>query len=766
MKATSLALLLFLALSGLQAQPPQPPGMPTALSPAERALLRERLRSAGGGSQPGASTAMNPASSANPGAGFTAPPNTATQAGSASANPAAAEVAAYSFTYDGVDVNQVLDVYADLVGRTLIRGSIPNASIVLKTQAPLTKSEAIEALQAVLAMNNISVVNIGDKFAKVGSSSDAGSFGQSIANIPESELPDLGTYVTHICQLNYVKPSAVVPIITPLARLKDIIPLDDNGILVIRDYAENVKRMLEMIARIDVNVPQEYISEVIPILYAQADDIANALNSLGGSGSATVTFGQQTTGSSVNGLANRPAGSGFGGMSGSSYSSGGIGGINQPQGTINGQTTPNGTPSSGTSFQDRLRQIIQRASSPAGGAGGAGGQGGQQQIQVFGQAKIIADERSNSLLVFATRADMERIKHVISQLDVLLSQVLIESAIIDYELGPNTFNFGVSAAQSPQNYAPGVPVIGGGGVNNGSNPGSTFLNFLTSAYTGNAVSNTVFGNNLPGGLSYFGNIGPNWNVALTAAAADSHASIVQRPRIQTSQAKPAQFFVGETVPYVTGSTYGSAYGNSSSYSQLSVGVELDVTPFINPNGLVVMDINQEIDDINGFTAITGVGNVPNTDKRTLSSEVAVKDGDTVMLGGFIRADKSTARSGVPLLMNIPLIGNLFTSRSDSKDRTELIVLIRPTVLRTPDAAAEQAVSEQKRLPGITETEREDEADQRAEAKAQQKEDARQAHLRDRELFPSPTNPPDVIFTPVAPNAPPVPGYTNNAAPAH
>jgi len=74
-------------------------------------------------------------------------------------------------------------------------------------------------------------------------------------------------------------------------------------------------------------------------------------------------------------------------------------------------------------------------------------------------------------------------------------------------------------------------------------------------------------------------------VALQAAQADSTTTVIQRPRIQTSQAKAASFFVGQTVPYVTGSTYGSAYGNSSSYSQLSVGVELDVTPFINPDGL-------------------------------------------------------------------------------------------------------------------------------------------------------------------------------------
>jgi general secretion pathway protein D len=203
--------------------------------------------------------------------------------------------------------------------------------------------------------------------------------------------------------------------------------------------------------------------------------------------------------------------------------------------------------------------------------------------------------------------------------------------------------------------------------------------------------------------------------------------VIQRPRIQTSQAKAASFFIGNTVPYITGTSFGTGVdgGNSSTYSQLSVGIQLDVTPFINPDGLVVMDIQQEIDDISGTTLIDGNA-VPNTDKRTLSSEIAVKDKDTIILGGFVRSDKSKARSGVPLLMDIPFIGNLFTSRSDTKNRDELIVLMRPTVLRSPDIAAAQAITEEKRLPGIAHAEADDAADaqklidaeQQAELKAQ------------------------------------------------
>lgn len=603
--------------------------------------------------------------------------------------PAArSEQGGYSFNYEGVPVAQVLDQYARLVNRTLLIGQVPNGTIILHTQSPLTKQEAIEALQAVLGMNNIALVNIGKKFVKVLPADQANKAGGAFNNVPASQLPDLGSYVTHIVQLHYVKPSAMVPILTPFSRLPNaLIPLDDNGILIIRDYAENVKRMLEMIKKIDVNVPEEYISEVIPIKYAQAEDIAQALNSLGGSGSATVSVGSSPSITPISGIAGNRT-SHFGTTDNTSEM-----GVNRPGSTFgqsSAPTTPNGTPSSANPFQRRLLNIINRASGPSGG--------NQSPIQVFGQAKIIADERSNSLLVFATRADMARIKHVISQLDVLLAQVLIQSVIIDYSLGPNTLNYGLSAAQNPKAFSSSPATAGAGGMNNGQ----SFLSFLNGSISGITNTSTPFGNNLGPGFSYFGNIGPNWDVAMQALASDSHASIVQTPRILTEQAKPAQFFVGDTVPYVTSTyNYGGAYGNQSSYSQLSVGVELDVTPFINPDGLVVMQIQQEIDDLNGYTTINGVGQIPNTIKRTLNSEIAVKNGDTVMLGGFMKNSKSTSRSGVPLLEDIPILGNLFSSHNNSKQREELIVLMRPTVLKTPELAAAQTIKEEQQLPGVS-----------------------------------------------------------------
>ncbi len=623
------------------------------------------------------------------------------QAPIAPATPAAEQppeemIPAGTINFQSADVNQVLEIYAQLVNRTLLRpASLPAGTIVLKTQTPLTKKEVIEALQAVLGLNGITMVPIGDKFVKVVPVAEAGAAGGSLDETSVTNLPNLGTYITHIEQLRYVKPSVMIPLIQPFSKIQGgLTALDDNGILVMRDYAENIKRMLEMMARIDVSVPAEFISEVIPIRYAEATDIASALNSLGGAGGSTVSFGSSSASTPINGMHGGSTSSGISGLGGSSAGGGGggygggLGGSTAGGARTMGSTATggaNGTPTGGTTFQQRLQSIINRAQ-PGGGGGG-----GQDQIQLFGQTKIIADQRSNSLLVFATRQDMERIKEVINKLDVLLAQVLIESIIMDVGIG-NTLSAGVSAIQRPNQFN-NSDVTGGGIMNNGNGSFLSVIKNLSTNGTGSKLTASFPSNSLSG-LSYFASIGDTWDIAVKAAESDNTASIIQRPRIQTSQAKPAQFFVGETVPYVTSTdnnSYNGGYGGSS-YSQLSVGVELDVTPFINPDGLVVMDIQQEIDEISGFTQIDQ-NSVPNTVKRTLSSEIAVRNRDTIILGGFVRSDKSHARSGVPILMNIPLLGWLFSSTDNSKKRTELMVLMRPTVLKTPEIAAAQTIKE-------------------------------------------------------------------------
>ena len=314
---------------------------------------------------------------------------------------------------------------------------------------------------------------------------------------------------------------------------------------------------------------------------------------------------------------------------------------------------------------------------------------------MIGQTKIIADERTNSLLVYASREDMKTIKDIISKLDIVLAQVLIEAVILQVTL-TDSHSLGVS-------YLQGTPTTSGKWTGWGA--GGSGNNLTTSSFLSSGGTNAA--SSLGSGFSYLLGYGQDLDVTVTALEANSKAKILQRPRIQTSNAKQASLFVGESRPYPNGSYYGGgAYGGYSSIQQMQIGVSLEVTPLINVDGLVVMDLHQKIDSVEGTVNIANVGDVPITSSKEATASVAVRDHDTVMLGGLIETDKSNSKSGVPLLMDIPLLGYLFRSTSASETRNELIVLIRPTVLPTPEVAALAATAEKNRLPGVRGFERE------------------------------------------------------------
>lgn len=602
-------------------------------------------------------------------------------------------------------LEQVLVFYSELVNRTLLRPStLPASQITLTTRTELTKREAIQALDSVLGLNGIAMINVDEKFVKAVPQPQAVQEAAPPDTRTAGQLPEFGPIITHVVQLRYTKPAEIAPALQPFAKLNSILPVESSQILVLRDYTENIKRMLEMIERIDIVVPGEFVSEVIPIKYAKAAEIADALNSLSGAGGGTTSIGRSTA-------TTRPAvGNTMGGMN-----QPGIGGFNQANplgqaGRVGGVGTTAGA-APGSSFTDRLRNIVQRAAASG-------------DLEILGKTKMIADERSNSLLIFASRADMDMIKTIVEKLDVVLSQVLIETVIMDVNMN-NTLDYGVTAGQHPKTNALGTI---GGVYNNGGSLGT-----LAGFFQGVATNGSSFPQS--SGLTYFGRYKGDLDVVLTAAATDSRINVVQKPRILTSHATPGTIFVGSTVPYVTSTYYGGGFGGgpSSSYQQLQVGIGLTVTPYINPEGLVVMQIDETIDEVSGSIPITGVGNVPTTTSRKLSAEVAVNDGDTIILGGFIRNSSNKANSGVPLLKDIPLLGTLFSSRSDSKARTELLVLMRPTVLKTPEIAAMASTQEKSRMPGVSNAEAEvDEIERTELEKERKRQEARRKAAEQRE----------------------------------
>src|SRR4051812_38756021 len=401
---------------------------------------------------PGATAPTTPGVAPAPG---TFAPNPASPAAAAAAAATAPVVNAPEevfppglIKFQDADLIQVLDVYQELTGRTVVRpATLPAAKVTIRSQTPLTRSEAIMALDTILAMNGITMIPQGTKFVKALPEANAPNAGAPFNNSSVTNLNETTRFQTRIIKLTNALPREVAPALQPLAKMPNsILAIDSAGILVLRDYEENIKRMLELLEQIDVIPQQEIEPVVIPIKYALAADIAQVLSSLtaGGGGATTVGRNQTRSGlASGGGGFGGGGGGGFGGGGGGVGGLGGVGGYNQnnPNAGLGGLGGAGGGfggaggagGSAGrSSFASRLNSIVARAS-------GAG------DITVLGQTKIIADERTNSLLIFASKQDLGSISNIIAKLDVVLAQVIIEAVIIEVNLGDNfDLGFGYS----------------------------------------------------------------------------------------------------------------------------------------------------------------------------------------------------------------------------------------------------------------------------------------------------------------------------------
>ena len=519
--------------------------------------------------------------------------------------------------FSEADLSQVLEIYQELTGRTVLKpASLPAAKISIRSQTQLTRAEAVQALDSILSMNGIAMVPQGDKFVKAVPEGTANNTGKKFDDLPWELLPESGTIVTYVVQLTNAAPQEVATVLQQFAKLpgNSILAVPSTSMLVLRDYSENVKRMMEMIQRLDVVPQQEFVDVVIPIKYALADDIAQVLSSLTAGGGSATTVGAQPTRTGIS-----AGGGGFGGAA-ANRGGAGLGGMGQPgynpnnplgqqQAGLGGGGGLGAGASGRSSFAQRLNQIVNRAA----GAGGAGG-----DIFVLGQTKIIADARTNSLLIFASKGDLSTISNIIDKLDVVLAQVLIEAIVLEVKVG-NNLNYGFSYLQ--KNPTTIGNMTGAGALST--------VPFLNLGNFQSLATNAAGG--LPSGFSYAASF-MNFDATVQAIAGDSRINIISRPKIQTSHAVEANIFVGQTRPYVTGTySYFGGGGPQTQFQQQQIGLTLSVLPLINSEGLVVMDIHVKVQNIGENIPIDATFSVPESIDRETAAKVAVRDRETIML---------------------------------------------------------------------------------------------------------------------------------------
>lgn len=289
----------------------------------------------------------------------------------------------------------------------------------------------------------------------------------------------------------------------------------------------------------------------------------------------------------------------------------------------------------------------------------------------IGGVRVMPDEQNNSVLVWSTRAEFLKIESTLKRLDLPPTQVLIEASIIEVTLGDD-LKYGLQWAFSD---------------NHRGGPGSGLVGALPA--------------NSGGGFSYTlkDTLG-NMRVTLNALAAKSLIKVISSPSLMVLDNQIATIAVGTQQPVRTGETTNlNTVGNTTTttYQYKDTGVQLAVQPSVNSGDLVTMDITQSVTDVGEEDTVTGQRAFL---QRQISSKVAVRSGEAIVLGGLIKDNTSTGRSGVPLLSGLPVVGGLFGASTSTSGRTELLVVITPRVVRTDPEIREVSQDLRERLKGL------------------------------------------------------------------
>ncbi len=472
----------------------------------------------------------------------------------------------------------------------------------------------------------------------------------------------------------------------PLAGLVKVVAIERlNALLIITSRAYYLDRAREWIAQFDQprgdgNEPQlfvyavqngtsQHLAELLNALYGGgggqggggADSgVAPGLGQSGLGGgyrSGSGGFGNNRSGFGGSNLGGR---SGFGGSGNGAYGSGfGAGGGGYGGGFGNSNRGYSSGLGGGYS------------SGFGGGRGGRGGQSGNQvemaTVDLGPDVRIVADEFNNSLLIYAPRREYEKVRTALQQLDVPPTQILIEASILEVTL-TDEFSFGLQWAFQ-------------GGVNGGRTGTGIF----------NPNSSGNIGPQQPGFSYTIANRAGQVQAVLNTLAKKNLVNVISSPSIMVLDNHSAQIQVGDQQP-VQSSTVVTDGGNTTSSIQYKdTGVMLDVLPSVNAGGLVTMEVNQDVTDVGPVDAATGQRSFL---QRAIASRVAVRSGETVVLGGLIRDNTSRGKTGIPWLQDIPVLGNLFRTISRTNNRTELVVLITPRALQNDEQL--RAVSDEMR----------------------------------------------------------------------
>jgi general secretion pathway protein D len=481
--------------------------------------------------------------------------------------------------------------------------------------------------------------------------------------------------VTRVIQVDNVAAAQLVPILRPLVPQQGhLAAYPATNVLIISDRASNVERLVSIIRRIDQVSDSEI--EIIPLQHASAAEVVRVLTSLTRAGGGAPKGAPGTGGTQVL-VADERTNSVL------------LGGERSERLRLRAIISHLDTPldsggntdvvylryAEATKIVDVLMgvgKIEEKEATQTKGAAAGASRGGSFDIQ--------ADESTNALVITAPPDIMRTLKRVISQLDIRKAQVLVEAVIAEVS-GDLAKDLGVQWLFSGDQSGGEAPV----GIVNFTNSGSTISDVV------NGIAGVIDGGALPAAagnvLLGFGDVSKdnnfNYVAIMNALASDTNTNVLSTPTLVTLDNEEAEIVIGRNVPFVTGSftSTGAAAGSTNPFQTIQredVGLTLKIKPQINEGDALRLDIEQEVSSL--APSVAGASDIV-TKKRAIKTNVMVDDGQVVVLGGLIEETVGEDEQKVPLLGDIPLLGNLFRSRATDITRTNLMVFIHPVILR-------------------------------------------------------------------------------------
>jgi general secretion pathway protein D len=573
--------------------------------------------------------------------------------------------------YKEADIRQIVEAVSAVTDRNFIIDPRVNAKVTMLSKTPMTPEAFYEAFLAILEVHQLAAMQSGD-IIKIIPNATARQYGAPMGSGRAAGDDDI---VTQVIQVKNVGAAQLVPILRPLIpQFGHLAAHPGSNMLIISDRAGNVARMVSIIRRIDLSSEDDI--EVVPLQHASSSEVVRVLTALtqqpraDGAPVSTSLVADARTNSVL------------------------IGGDRADRLRMRTLITHLDTPLEdggdtqvrylryadaeelATKLQQHAQGVVAAAAAAEGGGAAAPTPARNGEVSVW------ADTQTNAIVVNAPPKMMRSLMQIVDKLDIRRAQVLVEAIIVEV-LAEKTAELGITwavegAASTTPISATNFPDFGSGVVQ------------LAGAAAGGGDTpvdpGSLIGEGITFGVGRLSDTGVSFAAILRALEGDADTNIISTPSIVTTDNEEASLNVGQEVPFVTGSftNTGSNVGAVNPFQTIQreqVGVKLTITPQINEGNSLLLNINQEISSI--AQSVEGATDLI-TNQRIVETTVIVDDGQVLVLGGLLEDVLRESEQRVPVLGSIPFLGALFRARTTDKVKTNLLVFIRPKILR--DAA--------------------------------------------------------------------------------